>query len=246
MWKVLEHNFVLLVLILRKVRTWHGCKYQYKKIFFAQGIGINKEFSSKTDTVFKVSFPHHFSAVGLCLTVWLNVVSWLWKAIVKEYLGIHGYWRSAYFESCCFAAEMGDSSLEHTDMHRQTNSGNIFFSIYLPFATFMSPKDLHTFLLLLLLFFFCSNQGSHQRWVSKHQDSCFGHKEPCIIVSVSSSMHVQIMQCSVQQWLFKQLIVPCKSNADNDLCSSYQESNIMGLVYYVVLIFESVDSYMYV
>ena len=51
---------------------------------------------------------------------------------------------------------MGDSSLEHTDMHRKTNSGNIFFylfSIYLPFATFMSPKDLHTFLLLLLLFF---------------------------------------------------------------------------------------------
>ena len=56
---------------------------------------------------------------------------------------------------------MGDSSLEHTDMHRKTSSGNIYifylFSIYLPFATFMSPKDLHTFLLLLLLlllFFF--------------------------------------------------------------------------------------------
>ena len=47
---------------------------------------------------------------------------------------------------------MGDSSLEHTDMHRKTNSGNTFF--ILPFATFMSPKDLHTFLLLLLLFFF--------------------------------------------------------------------------------------------
>ena len=133
MWKVLEHNFVLLVLILRKVRTLHGCKYQYKKSFFAQGIGINKEFSSKTDTVFKVSFPHYFSAVGLCLTVWLNVVSWLWKAMVKEYLGIHGYWRSAYCESCCFAAEMGDSSLEHTDMrmHRKTNSGNIFFICFL-------------------------------------------------------------------------------------------------------------------
>ena len=42
---------------------------------------------------------------------------------------------------------MGDSSLEYTDMHRKTNSGNIFFylfSIYLPFATFMSPKDLLT------------------------------------------------------------------------------------------------------
>ena len=37
--------------------------------------------------------------------------------------------------------------------------------------------------------------------------------------------------------------MPCKSNADNDLCTSYQESNIIGLVYYVVLIFESVDSY---
>ena len=36
-----------------------------ENFFFAQGIGINKEFSSKTDTVFKVSFPHHFSAVGL-------------------------------------------------------------------------------------------------------------------------------------------------------------------------------------
>ena len=156
MWKVLEHNFVLLVLILRKVRTWHGCKYQYKKNFFAQGIGINKEFSSKTDTVFKVSFPHHFSAVGLCLTVWLNVVSWLWKAMVKEYLGIHGYWRSAYCESCCFASEMGDSSLEHTDMHRKTNSGNIFyfFSIYLPFATFMSPKDLHTFPIIIIVIIF--------------------------------------------------------------------------------------------
>ena len=74
---------------------------------------------------------HHFSTVGLCLTVWLNVVSWLWKAMVKEYLGIHGYWRSAYCESCCFAAEMGDSSLEHTDMHRKTNSGNIFFICFL-------------------------------------------------------------------------------------------------------------------
>ena len=78
--------------------------------------------------------------------------------MVMEYLGIHGYRRSAYCESC-FAAEMGDSSFEHTDMNRKTNSGNIFHlvSIYLPFATFMSPKDLHTFLLLLLLlllFFF--------------------------------------------------------------------------------------------
>ena len=54
--------------------------------FFVQGIGINKEFSSKTDTVFKVSFPRHFSAVGLCLTVRLNFVSWLWKAMVMEYL----------------------------------------------------------------------------------------------------------------------------------------------------------------
>ena len=243
MWKVLEHNFVLLVLILRKVRTLHGCKYQYKKIFFAQGIGINKEFSSKTDTVFKVSFPHHFSAVGLCLTVWLNVVSWLWKAM--EYLGIHGYWRSAYCESCCFAAEMGDSSLEHTDMHRKTNSGNIFFICFLFICHLLLLWTQKTFTpsYYYCYYFFCWNQGSHQRWVSKHQDSCFGHKEPCIILSVSSSMHVQIMQCSVQQWLFKQLIVPCKSNADNDLCSSYQESNIIRLVYYVVLIFESVDSY---
>ena len=38
--------------------------------------------------------------------------------------------------------------------------------------------------------------------------------------------------------------MPCKSNADNDLCSSYKESNIIGLVYYVVLIFESADSLM--
>ena len=68
-----------------------------------------------------------------------------------EYLGIHGYWRSAYCESC-FAAEMGDSSLEHTDMQRKTNS----------FSTFMSPKDLHTFLLLLLLFFFAEIKDQMQ------------------------------------------------------------------------------------
>ena len=157
MWKVLENNFVLLVLILRKVRTWHGCKYQYKKIFFAQVIGVNKEFSSKTDTVFKVSFPHHFSAVGLCLTVWLNVVSWLWKAMVKEYLGIHGYWRSAYCESCCFAAEMGDSSLEHTDMHRKTNSGNIFFLFVFYLSAicyFYEPKrPSHLPIIIVIIFF---------------------------------------------------------------------------------------------
>ena len=46
-----------------------GANINTRNFFFAQGIGINKEFSSKTDTVFKVSFPHHFSAVGLCLTV---------------------------------------------------------------------------------------------------------------------------------------------------------------------------------
>ena len=47
-------------------------------------------------------------------------------------------------------------SLEHTDMHRKTNSGNIFyfFSIYLPFATFMSPKDLHTFPIIIVIIIF--------------------------------------------------------------------------------------------
>ena len=51
---------------------------------------------------------------------------------------------------------MGDSSLEHTDMHRKTNSGNIFyfFSIYLPFATFMRPKDLHTFPIIIIVIIF--------------------------------------------------------------------------------------------
>ena len=47
-----------------------------------------------------------------------------------------------------------------THRHAQENKKWKFFffylfCIYLPFATFMSPKDLHTFLLLLLLFFFC-------------------------------------------------------------------------------------------
>ena len=53
---------------------------------------------------------------------------------------------------------MGDSSLEHTDMHRKTNSGNIFFLFVFYLSAicyFYEPKrPSHLPIIIVIIFFF--------------------------------------------------------------------------------------------
>ena len=119
--------------------------------------------------------------------------------------------------------------VEHTDtVGTATNSGDIYFSIYLPCCYFYDPKIPSHLPITLIFDELKKDIKLHQKGV-KHQDSCFRNWEPCIL-SVPSFMHTNNTLLRVKKM---QIIYLCASRVKLDL----------PVVYYAVLSLESVDSY---